>query len=42
MQTNVPGLLAAGDIRSNSIRQTIAAAGDGSVAAIYADRYLGE
>ncbi len=42
METDVPGILAAGDIRSNSIRQTISAAGDGATAAIYADRYLGE
>ncbi len=40
METAVPGVLAAGDIRSNSIRQTISAAGDGSVAAIYAYRYI--
>jgi thioredoxin reductase (NADPH) len=42
METSVPGIFAAGDIRSNSIRQTITAAGDGATAAIYADRYLGE
>jgi thioredoxin reductase (NADPH) len=42
METSVPGVLAAGDIRSNSIRQTISAAGDGATAAIYADRYIGE
>jgi len=41
METSVPGIFAAGDIRSNSIRQTITAAGDGAVAAVYADRYLG-
>lgn len=41
METGLPGVLAAGDIRSNSIRQTISAAGDGATAAIYADRYLG-
>ncbi len=41
METSVPGILAAGDIRSNSIRQTITAAGDGATAAMYADRYLG-
>lgn len=40
METSVPGVLAAGDIRSNSIRQTISAAGDGATAAIYADRYI--
>ena len=42
METSIPGVLAAGDIRSNSIRQTISAAGDGATAAIYADRYIGE
>ena len=42
METSIPGILAAGDIRSNSIRQTISAAGDGATAAIFADRYMGE
>lgn len=42
METSLPGVLAAGDIRSNSIRQVISAAGDGATAAIYAARYLGE
>jgi thioredoxin reductase (NADPH) len=42
METSVPGILAAGDIRANSIRQTIAAAGDGATAAVYADRFIGE
>jgi thioredoxin reductase (NADPH) len=40
METDVPGVLAAGDIRSNSIRQVISAAGDGATAAIYAEKYL--
>jgi thioredoxin reductase (NADPH) len=40
METAIPGVLAAGDIRSNSIRQTISAAGDGATAAIYAYRYI--
>ena len=40
METEIPGILAAGDIRSSSIRQVIAAAGDGATAAIYADRFL--
>jgi len=40
METSVPGILAAGDIRANSIRQTISAAGDGATAAVYAERYL--
>jgi thioredoxin reductase (NADPH) len=40
METSVPGVFAAGDIRSSSIRQVIAAAGDGAVAAVNAERYL--
>ncbi len=40
METDVPGIFAAGDIRSSSIRQVAAAVGDGSVAAIYAERYI--
>jgi thioredoxin reductase (NADPH) len=42
METSVPGIFAAGDIRTNSIRQCISAAGDGATAAIYASRYIGE
>jgi thioredoxin reductase (NADPH) len=42
METSVPGIFAVGDIRNNSIRQCISAAGDGATAAIYADRYIGE
>lgn len=40
METKVPGILAAGDIRYNSARQAITAAGDGATAAVYVDRYL--
>lgn len=40
METEVPGLFAAGDIRDGSIRQVIAAAGDGAIAAIAAERFL--
>lgn len=40
METNVPGILAAGDIRANSIRQVAAAVGDGAVAAIYAEQHI--
>jgi len=40
METEIPGIYAAGDIRSNSIRQIIAATGDGATAAIYAERFL--
>ena len=40
METSVPGIFAAGDIRSNSIRQVIAATGDGAVAGIGAEKYI--
>ncbi len=40
METDVPGILAAGDIRASSIRQVAGAVGDGAVAAIYAEHYL--
>lgn len=40
METEVPGIFAAGDIRSGSIRQVVAGAGDGAVAAIYTERYI--
>ena len=42
MQTSVHGIFAAGDIRHNSIRQVIAAAGDGAVAAINAKKWVEE
>jgi thioredoxin reductase (NADPH) len=42
METGVPGIFAAGDIRSGSIRQTISAAGDGAVAAVNAIKYLSD
>lgn len=40
MRTAMPGLFAAGDIRAESSRQVISAAGDGATAAIAADNYL--
>ncbi len=40
METDIPAIFAAGDVRSGSIRQLIAAAGDGAVAAISAEKYL--
>jgi thioredoxin reductase (NADPH) len=40
METSVPGIFAAGDIRHHSIRQTIAAAGDGAVAALSAEKWV--
>lgn len=40
METDVPGLFAAGDIRANSARQVVTAAGDGVTASIRADHYI--
>jgi thioredoxin reductase (NADPH) len=40
METNVPGIFAAGDIRSDSARQVVSSAGDGATAAIRADHYI--
>ena len=40
METGITGIYAAGDIRQNSARQAITAAGDGATAAIYAEKYL--
>ena len=42
METGVPGLFAAGDIRSQSARQVISSAGDGATAAIRADHYISD
>jgi len=42
MKTTKDGLYAAGDIRENSIKQVIAAAGDGAIAAINACKYIDE
>ena len=40
METEIRGIFAAGDIRHNSARQTITAAGDGATAAIYAEKFI--
>ncbi|MBC7321047.1 thioredoxin-disulfide reductase [bacterium] len=42
MRTNIPGLFAAGDVRSNTFRQLATAVGDGAIAANSAEKYLGE
>lgn len=40
METRIPGIFAAGDIRQNSARQAITAAGDGATAAIYTGKLI--
>lgn len=40
MRTELPGLLAAGDVRADSAGQAVTAAGEGAAAAIAAHRYL--
>jgi thioredoxin reductase (NADPH) len=42
METGIRGVFAAGDIRSNSIRQVASAVGDGATAAVYAERFLAQ
>ncbi|MFC1984271.1 thioredoxin-disulfide reductase [Chloroflexota bacterium] len=42
METKIPGIFAAGDIRYNSARQAITAAGDGTTAAIYTEKFISE
>jgi thioredoxin reductase (NADPH) len=39
-QTNVPGVFAAGDVRSKQVRQMVVAAAEGAVAALGAERYI--
>jgi thioredoxin reductase (NADPH) len=41
LETEIPGVFVAGDVRHNSARQAIAAAGDGATAAVYAERFVG-
>ncbi|MFC2059266.1 thioredoxin-disulfide reductase [Chloroflexota bacterium] len=40
METVIPGIYAAGDIRSDSVRQIAGAVGDGAIAAISAEKFL--
>ena len=39
-ETNIPGVFAAGDVRTKSVRQIVTAASDGAVAAHYVEEYL--
>ncbi|MBA3014879.1 MAG: thioredoxin-disulfide reductase [Desulfobulbaceae bacterium] len=40
MRTNIPGVMAVGDLRHDSIRQVVSAAGEGAVAAKSVEHYL--
>ena len=40
LETNIPGIFAAGDVRKKSLRQISTSVGDGALAAIMAERYL--
>ena len=42
MATSIPGIFAAGDVRSKLLRQIATAAGDGATAAFAAGEYLAE
>ena len=42
METEIPGIFAIGDIRLNSARQAITAAGDGATAAVNAEKILSQ
>ena len=39
-KTNIPGVFAAGDVRTKALRQVVTAAADGAVSAHFADEYL--
>jgi thioredoxin reductase (NADPH) len=40
LETEIPGIFAAGDVRLNSARQAITSAGDGATAAIFAEKFI--
>jgi len=42
METNIPGVFAAGDCRRKSLRQVVTAAADGAIAAVQAEKYINE
>ena len=42
MQTNLPGVYAAGDLRPKSLRQVVTAVSDGAIAATNAEKYVNE
>jgi len=42
MATSVPGIFAAGDVRSQTLKQIATAVGDGAIAAVEAEKYIEE
>src|SRR5699024_2610250 len=40
METSIPGIFAAGDVRVKTLRQIVTATGDGSIAAQNAESYI--
>lgn len=42
LETNVPGLFAAGDVRHNSVKRCASAVGEGAMAVMFVHRYLAE
>lgn len=42
METEVPGLFVAGDVRADAVKQLVTAAGDGATAAIRAEHYIAD
>lgn len=42
MRTSIPGVFAAGDVRTKSLRQVVTAVADGAIAAVQAEKYVDE
>jgi thioredoxin reductase (NADPH) len=42
LETNVPGILCAGDVRHQSVKRVASAVGEGSIAVQFTHRYLAE
>jgi thioredoxin reductase (NADPH) len=42
LETNLPGMFAAGDVRQNSVKRCASAVGEGAMAVTFVHRYLAE
>jgi thioredoxin reductase (NADPH) len=42
LETSIPGIFAAGDVRHGSVKRCATAVGEGSMAIAFAHQYLGE